>query len=253
MYGHSRGSCVNPLFLWDLEVVPLLFPLNRGNCSYPRSPFQYLLVSELRVLVVSRFSKSFLFITKILFKWQIPPSLRSARCCWRIQKHLSRTTTRKSLRLFLPMGYLPEGQEVCAGTPQRPCQPHVGAPCTVHAHLDDLRIVLLAASVAQHRTIATALLLNYDTLSKTGPWVTLFVRSALPNAMPGDTPVKRKPLAPRRSVSSRSPALAYLPRARYCSLRPGSPCRLRFCLSTSILWSWMLARLDALSCGRLAG
>jgi hypothetical protein len=62
----------------------------------------------------------------------------------------------------------------------------------VHAHQADLHIAWPAASVAQHRTLAQALRLDYDELSKTGPWLTMIVRRVLANIQPGATPEKRK-------------------------------------------------------------
>ncbi len=62
----------------------------------------------------------------------------------------------------------------------------------VHAHQDDLQVAWPAASVAQHRILATALRLDYDELSKTAPWLTMIVRSVLANIAPGSTPAKRK-------------------------------------------------------------
>ena len=62
----------------------------------------------------------------------------------------------------------------------------------VHAHQDDLHVAWPAASVAQHRILATALRLDYDELSKTAPWLTMIVRRVLANIAPGSTPAKRK-------------------------------------------------------------
>ncbi len=62
----------------------------------------------------------------------------------------------------------------------------------VHAHQDDLHLAWPAASVAQHRILATALRLDYDELSKTAPWLTMIVRRVLANIAPGSAPAKRK-------------------------------------------------------------
>jgi hypothetical protein len=55
-----------------------------------------------------------------------------------------------------------------------------------------LHVAWPAASVAQHRILATALRLDYDELSKTASWLTMIVRRVLANIAPGSTPTKRK-------------------------------------------------------------
>jgi hypothetical protein len=64
----------------------------------------------------------------------------------------------------------------------------------LHAHQDDLHVAWPAgaASVAHHRILATALRLDYDELSKTAPWLTMIVCSALANITLGFTSAKRK-------------------------------------------------------------
>jgi hypothetical protein len=64
----------------------------------------------------------------------------------------------------------------------------------VHAHQLDLHAfrVWPAASEAQHRILATALRLNYDTHAVSAPWLTMIVRKVLSCSVPGSTPLKRK-------------------------------------------------------------
>ncbi len=62
----------------------------------------------------------------------------------------------------------------------------------------DLHTVLSAASVAQHRILAAALRLDYDTHAASAPWRTMVVRKVLSCSVPGSTPQKRK--APDSSV-----------------------------------------------------
>jgi hypothetical protein len=68
----------------------------------------------------------------------------------------------------------------------------------VHAHQLDLHAVWPAASEAQHRTLATALRLDYNTHAASAPWLTMIVRKVLSCSVPGSTPVKRK--APNASA-----------------------------------------------------
>ena len=62
----------------------------------------------------------------------------------------------------------------------------------VHAHQLDLHAAWPAASEAQHRTLATALRLDYDTHAASAPWPTMIVRKVLSCSVPGSTPLKRK-------------------------------------------------------------
>jgi hypothetical protein len=61
----------------------------------------------------------------------------------------------------------------------------------VHAHQLDLHAVWLAASVAQHRVLAKALRLDYDTHTASAPWLTMVVHKVLSCSLPGTTPQKR--------------------------------------------------------------
>ncbi len=62
----------------------------------------------------------------------------------------------------------------------------------VHAHQRYLHAVWPAASVAQHRTLAKALRLDYDTHAAFAPWLTMVVRKVLSCSVPGSTPQKRQ-------------------------------------------------------------
>ena len=62
----------------------------------------------------------------------------------------------------------------------------------VHAHQLDLHAAWSSASEAQHRTLATALRLDYDTHAASAPWLTMIVRKVLSCSVPGSTPQKRK-------------------------------------------------------------
>jgi hypothetical protein len=68
----------------------------------------------------------------------------------------------------------------------------------VHTHQHDLHAVWSAASVAQHKVLARALRLDYDTHAASAPWLTMVVRKVLSCSVPGSTPKKRP--APNSAV-----------------------------------------------------
>jgi hypothetical protein len=61
----------------------------------------------------------------------------------------------------------------------------------VHAHQLDLHAVWSAASAAQHRVLAKALHLDYDTHAASAPWLTIVVRKVLSCSVSGSTLQKR--------------------------------------------------------------
>ena len=62
----------------------------------------------------------------------------------------------------------------------------------VHAHQADLHAVWSAASADQHRTLASALKLDYDKDAASPTFLAMVVRRVLASIPPGATPEKRK-------------------------------------------------------------
>jgi hypothetical protein len=75
----------------------------------------------------------------------------------------------------------------------------------LHVHANDMSAAISAASDGQQRRLADALRLNFDKDGSSALWPALLSRKILANAVPGQTPQKRKAPDPRLDGQIKKP------------------------------------------------